>query len=325
MLEKKRGSFLEREVEKLPLEVKYISKKEGFRPSAVIKVWSVLKRFKPDLLHGNIGGLIYFLPYLFFHRIKLIYTAHTLADKEFGSFKRYLINILLKKGKITAVGISPEIRKSLATTYKYNINKIPLIYNGIDVNSFSDQKDFSKKISLGHVGRFEEVKNHRTIIEVFFNLKKLNPNLTLRLVGEGSLFLNYRNEFKHNEGIIFVGKSEKVQEELKKIHLFLIPSFYEGLPLAVLEAMASGCVIVGSNVGGLKDLIEEGKNGYLLNEPGDVDGFSKVIEGLLKDRNLMSAISLNNIKKAQNFDIIETAKRYQKLYLLEAKNVKRGI
>lgn len=325
VLGKKTGSFLEREAEKLPINISYISKKEGFRPSAILKIWLILKRFKPDILHGNIGGLLYFLPYLFFHRIKLIYTAHTLADKEFGCFKRYLIGKFIKRGKIIAVGISPEIRNSLASTYKFNLSNIPLILNGIDVDKYYHRKDFSGKITIGHVGRFEAVKNHRTIINVFLSLKKDYPDLTLRLIGEGSLFLNYLEEFKHNEDIIFVGKSENVQEELKQIHLFLIPSFYEGLPLAVLEAMASGCVIVGSNVGGLKDLIEEGKNGYLLNDPRDVVGFSEAIDNLLKNRELMLSMSFNNIQKVQDYDIKKTAKSYQKLYMLEAKNVKRGI
>lgn len=323
VLGRKTGSFLETEASKLPIEICYISKKEGLSVKAACNVWATLRKFKPDILHGNIGGLIYFLPYLFFHKIKTIYTAHTLAEKEFGPWKRSFIGWLIRRRKIIPVGISPEIRQSLAEVYKIKPSKIPLILNGIDIEKFQYRRSFGFKINLGNVGRFEWVKNHRTIINIFLKLKANFPDLTLRLVGDGSLLQMYKDEFKDRKDIIFVGKSENVSEELKKIDIFLIPSYYEGLPLAVLEAMASGCVIVGSNVGGLVGLVEEGVNGFLLPDCTDVDGFVETIEKLLKNRKLLENISLNNNLKAENYNLKDTVKKYQELYLAEAVNVKR--
>lgn len=323
VLGRRTGSSLEKEADRLPIEVRYISKKEGFSPRAVLRIWQALKEFKPDILHGNIGGLIYFLPFLYFHKIKAIYTAHTLPEREFGFLKRFFIKKLIKNGKIIPVGISPEIKESLEKIYE--IKKIPMIANGIEVEKFKHKRSFRSEMVLGSVGRFEPVKNHRTIINVFLTLKASFPKLKLRLVGGGSLFDKYKNSYQEREDIVFVGMSEHVPEELKKIDIFFIPSFYEGLPLAVLEAMASGCVIVGSNVGGLRGLVENGINGYLLQDCTDVEGFSNLIAGLLQDPELLEMISLNNTRKAENYNLKETAQKYQELYISEAGNVKRRI
>jgi glycosyltransferase involved in cell wall biosynthesis len=325
VLEKPCDSFLEKEVEKLPIQISYMKKKEGFSIKVIIKVFKTLRKFKPDILHGNIGGLIYFLPFLVLKKIKMIYTAHTLADKEFGILKQRILKRFLRRKKIIAVGISPEIKKSLEKVYEINSEDIPLIYNGIDVEKFSFNRCYLENIVIGHVGRFEPVKNHRTIIEVYQLLKNKYPKISLRLVGDGSLFLKYKEELKNDLSVVFVGESMNVSEELKKIDLFLMPSLYEGLPLSVLEAMASGCVIVASCVGGLKDLIEDEKNGYLINDSRDVEGFFEVIENLVNDRKKLRDISLNNIRKVHNFDIKNTVKEYQELYCMEARHVKRGI
>jgi len=313
----KTGSFLEKEVEALPIEVRYVSKKEGFSLKALFKVRSILREFKPDILHGNTGGLVYFLPFLFFKRIKAVYTAHTFPEIEFRPCKRFLISLLIKKGKILPVGISPEIKEKLEKLY--GVNPIPLIENGIDVHRFRCERDLAGPVTLGSVGRFEREKNHGTTIKVFFRLKESFPDLRLRLVGDGSLLKEYREAYARKD-IAFLGKSEKVEEELRKIDVFLIPSFREGLPLAVLEAMASGCAVVGSRVGGLKDLIKDGENGFLVGDPTDVEGFVRAVKELLLKPELLKKVSENNIRKAEAYHIKETARKYQELYLAEAGN-----
>ncbi|MDD4000877.1 MAG: glycosyltransferase [Bacilli bacterium] len=321
VLSKPVGSVLESEVEKLPIAIIYLSKAEGFRISTILKVYGALKKFKPDILHGNIGGLLYFLPFLIFRRIKMIYTAHTLAEREFGKTKRKIIKSFIKRNKIIPVAISPEIKKTL--TLVYNLEDIALITNGIDAAAFRFPRSYTKFETIGHVGRFDAVKNHQVIIDTFLLLKKEHPRLNLRLIGSGSLYSYYQEKYQAETAIKFVGESNNVSEELKKIDLFFMPSIYEGLPLSVLEALASGCVIVASRVGGLKDLIVEGVNGYLLSDYLDVQGFYMIINRLLKNPQKLKEISLENIKKASRYDMRETVKKYQELYNLEAKHVKR--
>ena len=163
VLGRRTGSSLEKEADRLPIEVRYISKKEGFSPRAVLRIWQALKEFKPDILHGNIGGLIYFLPFLYFHKIKAIYTAHTLPEREFGFLKRFFIKKLIKNGKIIPAGISPEIRK-LGKIYE--IKNIPMIANGTKWKNSNISGVSEAKWSWE---AWEDLsrQNHRTIINVF--------------------------------------------------------------------------------------------------------------------------------------------------------------
>ncbi|NLD25780.1 MAG: glycosyltransferase [Acholeplasmataceae bacterium] len=324
VLSKKYDTYLEKEIARLPIEIVFMDKPEGFRPRIMCRIYRILKVFKPDLLHGNIGGLIYFLPYLIFHRLKMIHTVHTLANIEFKGVKRRIIYYCYRKKKIIPVATSRAVLESIRKLYK--LEEVILIPNGIDVKRFRCQRDYLyKKVTIGHVGRFEAVKNHQTIIKTFFLLRLTNPNLRLRLVGNGSLYSYYKDLLENEKDVEMVGASPQVFEELRGIDIFLFPSRYEGMPLALLEAMASGCVIVASKIGGIVDLVEPGENGVLIDDCDDAEAFARAIKDLLKDKEKMKAISQNNQRKAEDFDLIKMQGSYQKLYFTEVRDVKRRI
>jgi glycosyltransferase involved in cell wall biosynthesis len=326
VLSRKYGTYLENEIASLPVEVFYLNKPEGFRPKTMFRIYRLLKSFKPDLLHGNTGGLIYFLPYLLLHRLKMIHTAHTLANIEFQGLKRRLVRYFYQKKKIIPVAISRTVLDSIGSTHRLKTMDIPLIPNGIDVSAFRCDRSYRyRQIVIGHVGRFEEVKNHQTIIETFRLLRLDHPHLRLRLIGSGSLFPHYKKLLEDDRQVELPGASSRVSEELRNIDIFLFPSRYEGLPLALMEAMASGCVIVASKIGGIVDLVEPGVNGILIDDFRDAGAFAQAISSLLKDKKKMQEISRNNQRRAADFDLSKMRERYQKLYITEAKDVKRRI
>ena len=198
-------------------------------------------------------------------------------------------------------------------TYKLSTG-VKLIYNGIDYNRFYYNRKFNdKSIMLGHVGRFEDVKNHGTIFRVYEELVKQNKKVCLKLIGKGSKLDYYKSKYR-SEQIEFITETSSVEEELKSIDFFLFPSIYEGMPLSVIEAMASGCIILASDVGGLKELIENSENGYLL-DPLDISMFvGKIIE-LSNNLNKMETISNNNINKAKLYSLNTMVEKYSELYI----------
>ncbi len=97
------------------------------------------------------------------------------------------------------------------------------------------------------------------------------------------------------ERVEFVGwlsEQEKI-ELLHSVDIFVLPSYHEGLPYAIIEAMASGLPIVASSVGGIPDVIRNGENGFLI-EPGDIQGLVYYLETLIKDSNLRESIGVKN-------------------------------
>lgn len=107
------------------------------------------------------------------------------------------------------------------------------------------------KYVVGHVGRFEEQKNHLFLIEIFKALVKTQENAVLLLVGNGELEAQVRekvHEYGLDKNVMFLGLRDDVPRILKAMDLFLFPSLFEGLPLVLLEAQAAGvrCVVSSS-------------------------------------------------------------------------------
>lgn len=141
------------------------------------------------------------------------------------------------------------------------INKLVIIKNGIDYKKFSFNKlsrneireeyNISKDdILLGSVGRFVEVKNHEFMIELMSNLIKFNSNYKLMLVGDGMLRKKLEEKVvKYNleENVVFVGFRNDAFRYLNAFDIFLMPSLYEGLGLALIEAQANGLPCIATS------------------------------------------------------------------------------
>ncbi len=136
-----------------------------------------------------------------------------------------------------------------------------IIKNGIWTDKFSYNKEMREKIRnefhlqdkivLGHIGRFQEQKNHKFIIDIFKEISKKNSNIVLMLVGDGALKNEIENKVKKlglENSVIFTGVKENTNELLQSMDLFLFPSLYEGLPLTLIEAQASGLTCLVSDV-----------------------------------------------------------------------------
>jgi len=137
-----------------------------------------------------------------------------------------------------------------------------ILYNGFDVEAFrfceEDRKRIREQYSLkdylvvGHVGRFEDQKNHLQLVEQFAALHKLNADSALLLVGRGSLMEIVRQKCERlgiAERVIFAGAQKNPAPYLSAMDVFLFPSLYEGLGTALIEAQANGlCVVTSADV-----------------------------------------------------------------------------
>ena len=140
----------------------------------------------------------------------------------------------------------------------FGINKVKKkeIYylpNAIEVNKFTYNYEYRKtirkelKISnrfvIGHIGRFDDQKNHKLIIKIFKEIYSLNPNAILLLIGSGPLktYIQKKiHQLKLDEVVFFLGTRSDVPDLLQAMDVFLFPSKYEGLGIVVIEAQAAG-------------------------------------------------------------------------------------
>tara|TARA_R110000868_G_scaffold90110_1_gene250381 strand:+ start:16990 stop:18126 length:1137 start_codon:yes stop_codon:yes gene_type:complete len=143
---------------------------------------------------------------------------------------------------------------------KKNYGKVTIINNAVNSAQFSYNLEFSKEYKkilnlqdkeiIGHVGNFVEAKNHIFLIHVFKKMLEINNNLVLLLVGQGYLKNKIQEEVKKLEidsNVRFLGVRDDIPNLMQAFDLFLFPSLYEGLPLTMVEAQASGLKIIASD------------------------------------------------------------------------------
>lgn len=184
--------------------------------------------------------------------------AHSHNSNQDKNLK-YLLKLFYRR-KISKVGTDLFACGDKAGKWMFGNNSFLVINNAINTKNFLFDKDTSNKIKeklklrdkfvIGHVGRFNEQKNHDFIIDIFKELVSINDNARLLLVGEGNL----KNEIEKkvedlglSQYVVFYGKCDCVNRIMQAFDIFLFPSLYEGLPVTMVEAQANGLKCFISN------------------------------------------------------------------------------
>ena len=232
-----------------------------------------------------------------------------------------------------------------AGKWLYGIGKFLVVRNGIDLQKFrflpEVRMECRRKIGagkrrvIGHVGHFTEQKNHRFLIDLFAELQKENPEILLLLLGDGMLMDEMVERAKENnvmEHVIFCGNVQDIPNYLMAMDLFVLPSIYEGMPLSLIEAQASGLPCIASDrispEARLTDLM-----GFLPLEEEDrwkreiLNNLDLECLGLEKEsleyRQSKSEEASRRIAE-QGYEIKENASRLQSLYQAYIEEAKYG-
>lgn len=201
-------------------------------------------------------------------RVETIRTNPWMVKQNYSLYKR----ILLKLFYNTAYRIILQASEQKAWFSKRNQRKCVLIPNPVsDIYNNCYKNDISRNVvNFIAVGRLVAVKNYPMMIDSFANAAKQYPNIKLHIFGKGEddytqLLQNRIDLLGMNKNIFLMGRSSQIYEEYKKNDVFLMSSNYEGLPNALLEAMASRLFCISTNCKtGPSDLIDDGVNGILI-------------------------------------------------------------
>ncbi|MEM5686833.1 glycosyltransferase [Bacillus cereus] len=165
------------------------------------------------------------------------------------------------------------------------------IPNGIEIDSF--RRDITigkaKRIELGisnqfvwlAVGRVESEKDYPNLIMAFNELIKSNGNCVLVIVGEGSKLDEIKElaiELGVDEKIKFLGKRSDIKDLMSMSDSFVLSSIYEGLPMVLLEASVCELPLIATDVGGNREVINDGENGYLVSKSNPMELAGKMLQ-----------------------------------------------
>ncbi|MEF3692820.1 MAG: glycosyltransferase family 4 protein, partial [Acholeplasmataceae bacterium] len=209
---------------------------------------------------------------------------------------------------------------STMTKEYYHLKYYPVaIYNGVFIEKFQNSVDIKERgISFVSVANFSKNKNQISIVKAALHLINHGVNVDVTFLGEGTEFesvKNFASKTIQPNAFKFEGRVQNVADYLKNSKCLVIPSYYEGNPLSILEAMASGLAVIATNNGGAKDIIEEGINGFLVS-PEDSFSLISRMKQIALDKQLLEFISKNNLRKVLEYDMSNVAVKYLDLYSL---------
>jgi glycosyltransferase involved in cell wall biosynthesis len=203
---------------------------------------------------------------------------------------------------------------------------IETVPNGISLARFEGikgvnlDKEFHispKVISIAMVGRLHPAKGHRDILPIIGRLQGDNIPCHLIIIGDGELKEDIQksiNDHRLEKIVTLVGQRKDVPQILSAVDILLMPSRWEGLPIALLEGMSLGKAVLATAVGGIPEVIQDGING-LLAESGNEENLELKLRKLISDETLRKRLgSKARVTVYTQFSAESVAKRYESIY-----------
>ncbi|MFH1854964.1 MAG: glycosyltransferase [bacterium] len=292
------------------LNIIFLHKKKGIDLNLITRLKNNLNKIQPDIIHcHNLNSLLYVIfARTLFHRPRIVQTIHNDLEKHSNSIFWKIIFIIFK---IYTVNLSPKINRCLQSR-KENFN----IANGIELNKFSKPRTNVEVKQIVNIGRLEKQKNHIFLIKAFGYIAKHDKNLKLIIAGQGTLEKKIKKEVKKlhlQSRVKIIPKHVDSAKLFKKSDYYISSSFWEGMPLVIIEALASGLAVFSTPAGATEDLIKNNYNGFIYRgkTPEDLaDLFVKESQ----DKKKIQKIRKNSIKSSTYFSAQIMTKKYEKVF-----------
>lgn len=269
------------------------------------------------------------------NRCRLLYTAHTCQEVDllppfWAALGRYML-----KACDGAIGISNDISDSMHAKFGLSNRKIFTIENAINISRFEIEIDLSEKKRelgfadgdriIGSVGSLGQQKNYPNLIRAFKIIKEKMDNVRLLIIGEGKRRPELQDLIESlglDGHAVLAGARLDVPELMQIMDVYCLASDFEGIPLTMLEAMAATRAIVGTDVIGIRDIVENGKTGLLV-PPNDSNALSQALIEVLQSDALSKKLSANAHRYVHEKHSTQTwIEQYEQLFSQIANNRK---
>ncbi len=289
----------------------FLNKAEGWQWNLFSQLYRLFKQLKIDVVHTHhIGPMLYAATSARLAGVKkIIHTEHDawhLTDKK----RRWLQYSVMRMVNPVVVADAHEVAKNLQRYIPHS--KPRVIMNGVDTQLFvpadsdvaRDALGLPKNVPvIGMAGRLEPVKAQHRLLKI---LPNLDPSVHVAIAGEGSLLDSLQilaYSLGVSERVHFLGMLEDMPRFYQAIDIFCLPSSNEGLPLSILEAQASGVVVIASQVGGVSEAMCA-ESGYLVDAEDD-NALALAIQAALV--HVTGGVDHNHIKEQCRAFVLEHA------------------
>ncbi len=320
------------EIESMGIEVLSLPQRtKGPDYGSFLKVGKILRERKTEIIHthntqplfdGTMGALM--------SGVKtVVHTDHGRGD-EVGKRRWLFIEWLMSRFVYKFVAVSDFTAGSLRKSLKISPSKLLTIMNGIDGSKYQidiDRQQFRLELGLPPEGpiigltvRLAEQKGISYLLKAMPEIVRVFPDITLVIAGQGALEEPLKKEAVSlgvDDHVRFIGPRLDVPRLLRLFDAYVLPSIWEGLPMVILEAMAAGCPVISTDVGGVSMAIKNGENGTLV-ESKNPEQIAQAVIALLSDNRLKTQYIQNSLNIFKNkFSAEIMTRQYERLYLRE--------
>jgi glycosyltransferase involved in cell wall biosynthesis len=262
----------------------------------------------------------------------VVASVHNVYTRD-KKIHRRMINRYLARYTDKVVAVSGAVRKDIIKYDGLAAGKVDVIRNGVNIERFSNIDCSALKSELniapgvpviGTVGRLTLQKGQKFLLESISKLKDKFPGIVLLVVGDGPLRVeleDYAEKIRIRNNVKFLGVRRDIPELLSAMDIFVLPSLWEGLTNALIEAMAAGKPVIATDIPQIREIVDSGNYGILV-PVKQSDAIAQAVEQLLNDTPLAGDYGRAAYKRASSaFSIDDTVKKYTKLYenILEGK------
>lgn len=270
----------------------------------IIDFWRLYRKYKPDIihLHSSKAGM---LGRMAFPSKKVIYTVHGFDSIRLAYRKFLPIERMMQRFCKAIVGVSKHDEINLKQEGIYR--NVHCVYNGISRLTVSPDVRFAlpdqyvKTILC--IARLSLQKKS----DLFMSVAELLPQYAFVWIG------NQSEVNEHPDNVYFLGNISNAGAYCSIADLFILPSNYEGLPMVILEAMSFGKPVVASNVGGISEIVMNGRNGFTVeNNPGS---FAEKITYILENESVYQSFSTHSLKRFdKDLTVAKMVESYLNIY-----------
>jgi glycosyltransferase involved in cell wall biosynthesis len=255
--------------------------------------------------HANLLGM----PVAWLAGVPVRVASHHGRVENFSMLQVYLHRQLINYGIATdLVVVSKQVQSAAIEQERIQPDRITVITNGIDTHPpipLSEAEKVSLRESLGvdgsdllllTVARLKPQKGHTYLLDAIPKILEAVPKTKFVFAGDGPLYEELKEKARSSgidHAVRFIGVYTEISQLLQVADVFVLPSLWEGLPVAMLEAMLAGVPVVASRVEGVEEVIQNGENGLLV-PPGDPEALSRSLIQLFQDR--QSSVEFNRLE-----------------------------
>ena len=321
------SSSLIPEFEEQGIKVFTITKKKGINVKLFFRLIILLRKEKIQIIHThNFGAWFYGAVAGFFCNVAVVNTEHSNVPE---SNRRQLW------GEKFLAGLSKKIicdsysvLNFMATKQKIAPSKLKMILNGVDCNLFGiiapnesikhELGILPNQVAIGIVARLVPVKNHIGLLKGINLIRRNTTKFKLFIVGDGECRPDLEQFVKDNgleKQVSFLGNRRDIPEIMAIIDIFVLNSFSEGLPITILEAMASRKPVIATNVGGNREILGHNGEAGILVKSDCPEELAETMLSLIKDASLRERLGDNARKRVEeNASLVAMVRKYENIY-----------